>query len=464
VGDICYVEAALKQDLLNPHKGVAELNKRRSIRVLAASSMTVMIASVLLGLGSVSMLPAGNAGAQEAQSTWSVVPVPEAGSASDNSLASVSCPTVVFCAAVGSYGTTSTTLSDVSHGGSWSLVPTPNVGTHGSTLNSVSCTSASFCMAVGFSYAASPPNSGNLAEMYNGSTWSVLQTPDVVGDQNQLNAVSCSSAVSCVAVGFYDTGTPDQDLTLVENYNGTDWSIISSPNETATGDNVLNGVSCPTVSTCTASGVWYSNGGDGNTLIESESDGTWSVITTPDVADSDNFLKGISCTSSSSCTAVGAADSSPSAHAPLLLTEAGGTWSIAANPPQPTAASGLAAVSCSAATSCIAVGNYFTTPANLQQTLIMSENGGAWSVVSSPNVGTGDNFLDGASCTSGFSCVAVGTSGGTGGPLAMVAPGELGYWEVASDGGVFSFGDASYYGSMGGTVLNQPVVGIAAPW
>jgi hypothetical protein len=41
-------------------------------------------------------------------------------------------------------------------------------------------------------------------------------------------------------------------------------------------------------------------------------------------------------------------------------------------------------------------------------------------------------------------------------------PDGKGYWEVAADGGVFSFGDASYWGSMGGRALNKPVVGIAA--
>ena len=34
-----------------------------------------------------------------------------------------------------------------------------------------------------------------------------------------------------------------------------------------------------------------------------------------------------------------------------------------------------------------------------------------------------------------------------------------GYWLVGSDGGVFSFGDASYYGSTSGTALNKPIVG-----
>ncbi len=37
-----------------------------------------------------------------------------------------------------------------------------------------------------------------------------------------------------------------------------------------------------------------------------------------------------------------------------------------------------------------------------------------------------------------------------------------GYWQVASDGGVFSFGDAVYHGSTGGVVLRAPVVGMAA--
>ncbi len=40
--------------------------------------------------------------------------------------------------------------------------------------------------------------------------------------------------------------------------------------------------------------------------------------------------------------------------------------------------------------------------------------------------------------------------------------GGLGYWLVAADGGIFSFGDADFYGSMGGQPLNKPIVGIAA--
>ena len=59
--------------------------------------------------------------------------------------------------------------------------------------------------------------------------------------------------------------------------------------------------------------------------------------------------------------------------------------------------------------------------------------------------------------------------GSTGGspstePIVGMAPTPdgRGYWLVASDGGIFSYGDAFFYGSAGGTPLNRPVVGMAA--
>jgi hypothetical protein len=45
--------------------------------------------------------------------------------------------------------------------------------------------------------------------------------------------------------------------------------------------------------------------------------------------------------------------------------------------------------------------------------------------------------------------------------VGMAAHGTGGYWEVASDGGVFSFGDAAFLGSTGSIVLNRPMVGMA---
>ena len=41
-------------------------------------------------------------------------------------------------------------------------------------------------------------------------------------------------------------------------------------------------------------------------------------------------------------------------------------------------------------------------------------------------------------------------------------PTGLGYWLVASDGGIFAFGDALFYGSKGGQPLDKPIVGMAS--
>ncbi|HVX23290.1 MAG TPA: hypothetical protein VHB02_18255 [Acidimicrobiales bacterium] len=46
--------------------------------------------------------------------------------------------------------------------------------------------------------------------------------------------------------------------------------------------------------------------------------------------------------------------------------------------------------------------------------------------------------------------------------VPQVAAINHGYWEVASDGGLFAFGSAQFYGSMGGKPLNQPVVGMTS--
>ena len=60
------------------------------------------------------------------------------------------------------------------------------------------------------------------------------------------------------------------------------------------------------------------------------------------------------------------------------------------------------------------------------------------------NVAQGTHYLSGTGSTQSF----------------PVNPAARGYWLVGSDGGIFSFGAAAFYGSMGGTPLQRPVVGI----
>ena len=67
-----------------------------------------------------------------------------------------------------------------------------------------------------------------------------------------------------------------------------------------------------------------------------------------------------------------------------------------------------------------------------------------------------------------FTYGAFGFYGSTGGtrlnqPVVGVASNPVGpgYWLVASDGGIFSYGTSNFYGSTGGMHINQPIVGMA---
>jgi len=105
-----------------------------------------------------------------------------------------------------------------------------------------------------------------FAEHWNGARWSVVTTPSP-NAQAELFSVSCPTAGNCYAVG--NSSTPTTTKTLVEHWDGTRWSIVTSPNPTGAAAASLNEVSCSTTSSCVA--VGYSSTtflGFGTTLVE----------------------------------------------------------------------------------------------------------------------------------------------------------------------------------------------------
>jgi hypothetical protein len=149
---------------------------------------------------------------------------------------------------------------------------------------------------------------------------------------------------------------------------------------------------------------------------------------------------------------------------PAAAASTGPPWAItpSANT-APTQDNYLSGVSCASVSACVAAGD--ATNGTNAQTLVETWNGTSWTITPSPNTSTADdNDLNGVSCTSPLACVAVGSDYTTTTTrtlvLSAISPG--GYRLGASDGGIFAFGGSPFLGSMGGTLLNQPVVGMAA--
>jgi hypothetical protein len=210
----------------------------------------------------------------------------------------------------------SLTLAERWNGSTWSIQSTPSpIGATASSLDGVSCTSAIACTAVGSFGNGSFETA--FAEQWNGNGWSIQNTPIPSGAVgSNLNDVSCSSATACSAVGSYNASSTGPELTLVERWNGNTWSIQNTPIPTNPNAE-LWGVSCTSATTCTAVGLVNSGTA---TLAEAWSGTSWSIESAQNPGP-DSYFLGVSCTSAIGCTAVGSFSPNPNAQVVVPLVE-----------------------------------------------------------------------------------------------------------------------------------------------
>jgi len=330
---------------------------------------------------------------------WALQSIPNPSFPMEADLLSVSCPSASFCAAVGSTGNGASVFSEVWRDGAWSIVPVPSpAGTvRLSLLSSVSCTSGSFCVAVGDYCADICQGNLTLAEVWNGSTWSVQPTGDAdLGETNQLTSVSCTSPSACTAVGgaSSDYSMRFQYATVIQRWDGTSWAMQTPPNLDGAA---LDDVSCSSATVCTAI-----NGADTATWNGS----TWSAQPTA----WGGAMSGLSCTAASACTAVGyvpAPNGAADGDTTLAERFDGSGWSTQTTPDPGDQSDRLLGVACGSATVCTAVGYTSLAP------LVEAWNGTSWTVQPAPNPGDASSGvgsqLTGVSCTPGAACVAVGS-------------------------------------------------------
>ena len=311
--------------------------------------------------------------------------------------------------AVGSFSATpggpGATLAEAWNGTSWQILSTPKLsGTGPSSLASVSCTSASRCMAVG-SFSATPGGPGaTLAEAWNGTSWRLLATADPSGAAGRgLSSVSCTSASRCMAVGEHGTHT------LAEAWDGTSWQLVKTP---GLPDSSLSSVSCTRASRCMAVGGQGADFASG-TLAEAWDGTSWRALRTPNPSPAEaSVFSSVSCTHASSCMAVGGSTVRQGAGPLPSFAEAwnGSRWRVLTTANPRSGQRRLTGVSCAQASRCIAVGNS-TGVESVKGTGAFAEawNGTRWHLLKVPHPRPpAYDGLTGVWCTTGSACIATG--------------------------------------------------------
>jgi len=360
--------------------------------------------------------------ASNAAASWTIQTTPNPGSTA-NEFSEVSCAGATSCNAVGRYAGSEgfKGLFAAWNGASWGTSATEG-GPPPSDVEDVSCVAnSSVCMAVGLIHGTEVEV--GISSRTSGSTWTNSEAPRwSEGPGRPLHGVSCVSTVTCVAVGQDQrSGTKK---TLVETLvSGLEWKIVTSPNPAGSEPSLID-VSCTSSTSCMAVGQ-YQSGGSTLTLAEQYNGTEWKIIPTPNMGGvALNTLSAISCTTSNACTAVGRYGGF--ATKPLVERWNGTSWTIQSTPVLGET-SQLSGVSCTSSTACTAVGSY----ASLSQTPVaMTWNGSTWTTqaVATPTLPANSYLkgsLSGVSCLSATVCTAVGSyrfvTGGTPGQIKTLA-------------------------------------------
>ena len=341
-------------------------------------------------------------------SEWSLSSVPNPTGAADASLQGISCTASNACIAVGSYaksGASQRTLAASFNGTAWTILSTPNPAKEGgAVLREVSCLSSASCIAVGSLATPAPilaEEEATLALSWNGTSWTLQSSPNAGGSAfSSFNAISCAATTACTAVGSTRPGGKYTFATLAARWNGSAYSLQTPVNPQPQQQSELVDVSCPTTNTCVGLGNDYYRG---RGFLESWKNGSWSLVHTYA-----GTMKAIACPTSTWCMSVARNDDD--AWRVKSIEFFGEYWDIETlSPPVPQGGSELRIndVSCTSESACTMVGRYYSGG---YKPYVARWNGTSWSQQSAPlpSEGTAAEALLAVSCASSTSCLAVG--------------------------------------------------------
>ncbi len=311
---------------------------------------------------------------------------------------SVSCSSAGNCAAVGSYtdnGGEPKAYVVTETDGTWgNAEKAPALNRHASTLASVSCASAGNCAAGGSFEVRSGIQAWVVSETRG--TWGAEEVPGMdtlnTGGYAEVLSVSCGSPGNCALGGRY-ADSPGHSYTqafVADESSGTWGDAEEVPNTAALnkgGQAQINSVSCASAGSCAAGGFYLNSPDHYQAFVASESSGTWGdAKKVPGTANlnAGNYAEvvSVSCASEDDCAAGGFYTDSSGHIQTLVANEANGTWGDAEEVPgtETLNAGGNAelwSVSCPSAGNC-AAGGYYRDTSGHQQVFVVNEKSGTW--------------------------------------------------------------------------------------
>jgi hypothetical protein len=274
------------------------------------------------------------------------------------------------------------------------IMPIPAAHLLDVSFTSVSAQAANEALAVGNSSTGLKQTL--LAEHWNGKKWAATTMPAPKGRVPTISGVVDLAPGNGWAVGFTKGGTTNNERTLIEHWNGSTWSIVPSPNPLGgtAGNDAVEAIDGVSANDLLAVGEKFSFNNGGITLLFEHFNGTaWTGFPFPASAGF-QFATAITTISLTDAWVVG----SNGLQTTLAAHFDGTKWRIVPTPtPQdgPNPTNTLTGVTAISSTDVYASG--YEANVNNQNFLkpyVLHWNGSTWSLVTLPNTGTEGSRLN----------------------------------------------------------------------
>lgn len=297
------------------------------------------------------------------------------------------------------------------------------------TALAVDCSSAGNCVAGGFYADSVPHEQAWLAMQRNGRWGNAFEVPGTAslnaGGEASVVSVSCPSAGNCAATGGYEASGGALDVWVASEHHGH-WAKATPVRNylhlNVGDDGEVQAISCSEPGDCTLGGDYLDVNDQFQAFLATETGGHWAKAEeVPGIgnlnAGGHSNVNAVSCRRVGYCTAAGSTERSAGVYTAFVISESNGKWGMAARLPNmenlnKDGNADARQVSCSSAGNCVTGGFYKDGHGDNQAFLAVQKSGkwrNAFEVPGTAGLNEGHNAqVTAISCASAGNCAIGG--------------------------------------------------------